>query len=111
MDPKNSIIMAHNLPHMAASMVMPYGDDSVLTELLQRLCIIGVFGYEVKISIDAHVKKLLVRLFVELGEVPEVFGANKLLHHPDSVNTALEIVGVAKIVEGDGWVIVYIGVD
>lgn len=56
--------MVHHLAYVASSVVVPDGDHCIPAELLEALGVIGVFGNEVDISLDADVEQLLRGLLV-----------------------------------------------
>ena len=70
-----------------------------------------MFGYEVDVSLDTQVEQPVQCVFVILGKVFEMFGLHDLLHHADAVDAPPEVQGVAEVVEGDGRVIVDVGVE
>lgn len=96
---------------MASTMVVPNGDYSVFAELLHRVGVIGVFRYKVDISLDTHVKQLIQNFLITLGIVHEVLCPDNLLHSANTFNTSVQVIWMAEVVEGDGWVVINIGVD
>ena len=81
---EDPVLGIHHLAHVAATVVVPDGDDSVLAELLERCGVVGVPWYEVDVGLDAHVAELLHRVVLELRVVGEGLRLHELLHDAEA---------------------------
>lgn len=100
-DTKDLVFGVNHLAHMSTSMVVPNGDHSVFAKLLQGFGVLCMLWYEIDISLDTHIEELLHRFTIVLRVVRKVFRQCNFDGHAYSFNTALKVMRVAKVVEGN----------
>ncbi|GER53519.1 Zona pellucida-binding protein 1 [Striga asiatica] len=90
---------------------MPDCNNSVLTKLLERLSIVHMPRNKIHVRLNAHVYELLHHVLIELRVAGKVLRHQHFLDRPYAVHATLHVLRVAEVVEGDGRVIVHIGVE
>jgi hypothetical protein len=94
------------LPHMTPTMIVPDCDHCVLAKLLQGFCVICMLRYQVYIGLHTHIEHPFHCISSTISsQFRETVCLEYLLDGLDTVDTAVEILSMTEIVEGNCWVV------